>query len=504
MKRLLSNHKVLVLWALFPVILVLLYQSHQNTVGIIDKANQQQRTLVEQNVLGALEFADASYEIVEQHQNELMEQYSFGMVEKYRADQDVHNWDLEELKEQFVTYDIYILNDELEIINTTFQPDLGLRFDQYPYFSSLLRSRLEGDSFVADRIDISTTTGRVRKYSYMPTPDNRYILELSVDIAEHYPALKDLDVFSHAESLVADYDVVKNVSFYKFSSDASSVGLITKTDGYISTDIADGVTQTVQSVVLGDSNQPSEFMSLDGSETFKYIPYLSLEPNGDINWWGSYVAEITYDNSIVQSALAKARLMFAGQALIFVIVFALFVLVIKRLLVQTERMAARDPLTELPNRKHLEAYFGKVSASADAKLALLFIDLDDFKKVNDSFGHDVGDQLLKKIAADLRGVIRKRDMLTRIGGDEFVVLLTDITSIDDVKTIAAKIGDQLSSAQVVNGITVQVRASIGVSIYPDHGQTASELMQKADAAMYEAKGNQLDDKPDFVVYRGLA
>jgi diguanylate cyclase (GGDEF)-like protein len=119
-------------------------------------------------------------------------------------------------------------------------------------------------------------------------------------------------------------------------------------------------------------------------------------------------------------------------------------------------------------------------------LAVMFLDLDDFKAVNDELGHEIGDQLLCAVANDLSSAVRETDTVCRIGGDEFVLVLPDIGR-DDLGLIATKIGALIATARQFGSHAVHSSASIGCSIYPDDGEYAETLVKQADLAMYRAK-----------------
>jgi diguanylate cyclase (GGDEF)-like protein/PAS domain S-box-containing protein len=165
---------------------------------------------------------------------------------------------------------------------------------------------------------------------------------------------------------------------------------------------------------------------------------------------------------------------------------------------QLHYIAGHDPLTELPNRALL---FGRLQTSLGlarregSHLSLLFIDIDGFKHVNDSYGHLVGDKLLKNIAQRLRDCVRKSDTVGRFGGDEFVVVLNGIDSVDSVLFIAENIRLELEKTYQFDSLNLQLSPSIGVARYPDNGADEQQLIQYADQAMYRAKnagGNRID------------
>ncbi|MGH4124116.1 MAG: EAL domain-containing protein [Clostridium sp.] len=155
-------------------------------------------------------------------------------------------------------------------------------------------------------------------------------------------------------------------------------------------------------------------------------------------------------------------------------------------------LANKDTLTGLPNRKMI---IENINTTIDkrkkhgGKFAVLFIDLDDFKRVNDGLGHDVGDILIQKVAARFKNVISAEDIAARIGGDEFIILQDNINSVGQAENLALHIKEVLKESFVYLGNELHTAASIGISIYPDDGEDIPTLMKNADIAMYEAKKN---------------
>ena len=155
-----------------------------------------------------------------------------------------------------------------------------------------------------------------------------------------------------------------------------------------------------------------------------------------------------------------------------------------------KHQALSDALTGLPNRTLLHDRTDQAIRQADRELvpaALLLIDLDRFKEVNDTLGHHYGDQLLIQVGQRLRAALRQVDTVARLGGDEFAVLLPRIESGDGGVTVAKKLQAALEAPFLLEGLTLDVEASIGVALYPDHASDPEELLQRADIAMYTAK-----------------
>ncbi len=153
-------------------------------------------------------------------------------------------------------------------------------------------------------------------------------------------------------------------------------------------------------------------------------------------------------------------------------------------------MATHDELTSLPNRNLLNDRLQQAIEYAkrqSQKMAVLFIDIDHFKYINDSLGHQVGDELLQILAARLQSVLRKEDTVARFGGDEFVVILANITEVNYVKLIATKLLNKIKSPYKILEHELLITGSIGISLYPDDALLADDLIQQADSAMYLAK-----------------
>ena len=155
-----------------------------------------------------------------------------------------------------------------------------------------------------------------------------------------------------------------------------------------------------------------------------------------------------------------------------------------------ESMAMHDALTGLPNRRLLIDRLSLAIAHAHrnkSAMAVMYLDLDGFKQINDSLGHDVGDMLLTMVADRLEAAVRQEDTVARMGGDEFVIGLWGINDAAGVASLASKVIQALSQPYRIQGREVSMTASVGVSMYPMHGEEVETLMKSADLALYEAK-----------------
>jgi diguanylate cyclase (GGDEF)-like protein len=153
-------------------------------------------------------------------------------------------------------------------------------------------------------------------------------------------------------------------------------------------------------------------------------------------------------------------------------------------------MATRDPLTLLGNRDQFETDLKKALANAKRHgymIAVLYIDLDKFKPVNDTYGHKIGDEVLIEVADRLKKGTREGDFVARLGGDEFAVLLNMIRDTQSASVVAQKIINSISQTIKTREYEINIGASVGITYYPDHGDDFETLLQRADRAMYEAK-----------------
>ncbi|GAA3743789.1 putative bifunctional diguanylate cyclase/phosphodiesterase [Micromonospora maritima] len=218
-------------------------------------------------------------------------------------------------------------------------------------------------------------------------------------------------------------------------------------------------------------------------------------------WWPSVRLGLAYELLSTGSLLLLAPVLVAAArasaALIPLVLVPLFAVYrMARLSAEREQLADVDPLTGLPNRKalltevaeqvHLHAERA-ARGEPDGHLALLLLDLDRFKHVNDALGHAVGDRLLVEVSARLIDVVGERDLVARLGGDEFAIVVPRLAGLDEARERADRVVAALAEPVPLDGLPLDVGGSIGVALFPDHGEDFATLMRHADVAMYDAK-----------------
>ncbi|MEU8298125.1 bifunctional diguanylate cyclase/phosphodiesterase [Micromonospora sp. NPDC048909] len=218
-------------------------------------------------------------------------------------------------------------------------------------------------------------------------------------------------------------------------------------------------------------------------------------------WWPSFRQGLAFELLSTGSLLLLAPVLVAAArtsaALIPLVLVPLFAVYrMARLTVEQQQLASLDPLTGLPNRKALLAEVAEQvhlhaersgRGEPDGHLALLLIDLDRFKNVNDALGHAVGDRLLVEVSQRLTAVVDGRDMVARLGGDEFAIVMTGLLDVAEARDLADRVVRALAEPVPLDGLPLDVGGSIGIALFPEHGEDFATLMRHADVAMYDAK-----------------
>ena len=210
--------------------------------------------------------------------------------------------------------------------------------------------------------------------------------------------------------------------------------------------------------------------------------------------------KISFDNYVVEHDFAtigrrimllNARQIERGMGKARIILLAIEDITTRKEMEQEiKRLAYHDPLTGLPNRMLLTDRLNMAKILSDRnrkKLALMMLDIDKFKEINDTFGHHIGDLLLQAVAEKITGILRKEDTVARFGGDEFVLVLSEQKDVQTALKVARKIINAFRKAVVLGGHALIITSSIGISIYPDHGENIGTILKNADSAMYQAK-----------------
>lgn len=275
-------------------------------------------------------------------------------------------------------------------------------------------------------------------------------------------------------------DSKKNISVKK-----ASLGRVLKKNETINKTVKKAASDlTLVNEILKQENVPVQIIKRAFSQN-QNVEQQVAKAADDLKQVNVELAEEIAERIVIESELANTKTVLAGARAD-----------LSRAQVITEeakKISLQDALTGLPNRVSYEQHLdhGMTQAKRHGwRLAVLFIDIDKFKNINDSYGHDLGDQVLLMVANRLKSVVRDEDIVSRWGGDEFVCLLFEVKQEADVTLLAEKMIIRIAEAFEFNGIVLSISASIGIATYPADGDTADVLFKKADTAMYKAKGTE--------------
>ncbi len=489
---------------LFVILATVYYINFDNIVGIIRLEHEAKVDLIEQSLYSEIAYTEIVNQMIETTIHDTMERYSRELLDRYRLDPEVSQWDLQALKGQFDGMDIYAIDKNLTIVASTVDEETGFEFSAYPRYAALLTERLRSDRFEADAINFSIHAGELKTFSYIPTPDHEYLLELGVNIKDLYPDLEHLNVSNLTGYMKGKSPFVEDINVYRFEGANNNVLKVGRTREmsipYQSLPIE-------QEKYIKRASETGEifretFLYEDNQYTLQYVPFEHLTNEPRMTWWRPYVLEILFNDQSMMDVIAHQKEVYVYSfgltaLLYFGLFFALYYGVNKM-----RAMVLTDYLTKLPNRKRFEeelkCKLKAMSRHQETNLAVFFIDLDDFKAINDTHGHAFGDKLLQQVAKRMTMRKEKNCFLARLGGDEFVGFAEGLKSRSEVERSAEHLRRIFSYPFVVDSLRIRIKVSIGVSIYLDHTKTAEQLVQQADQAMYQAKQDGLA----YVIFKG--
>lgn len=402
---------------------------------------------------------------------------SIYLLNLYDRKPSFDEWDFKSLRALLGT-DIYIINSENRITHSSYQEDVGLDFGVCcRKLSQTLDERRASGEFFHDGIDIEQKTGLIKKYSYMATRDKKYMIQLGYAL-QNEDIFEKFNFFKTIDELLQQYPNVNEIN-------------ILNTGGFSLGEPVSGQRLTGERRKAFDrahqTGLTSEWRGDWKGETaiYRYVQYVSAYDAGATK---NKVLEIIYNEKDLQAILDENKRTLFIQLLIVFVISIVLSLMISRWVALPMHLAFHDSLTGLRNR----AAFDKILATAlshnKSTTALLMIDLDNFKLVNDRLGHDQGDHLLKCVAQCLRTMIRKGDTAIRLGGDEFVVIMPS-ASKHEMESTAARIIEEIkmSTAREIQLDGEEVTVSIGISFAPEHGADPDALCKCADIALYLSK-----------------
>ncbi|MFV8830253.1 GGDEF domain-containing protein [Alkalihalobacterium sp. APHAB7] len=460
---------------------------HQRLKNEVKKNEQFQIEQIENLAKYSLNTIEKAYFLFEAETAAKMKTGSELLISKYEEQPNFEQWDFQDLK-KMLEFDIYIINEDFVITHSSFQKDIGLDFNVCcRKLANVLEDRRRTGNFYDDGMDIEQQTGLVKKYSYMATRDKKYIIQLGYSLQDGV-IFQQFNFLDAIVDLEKRYPSVDNINVLNIGGNLLGVPIeeMRWTEKR----------RTAFERTLSTKEMTELREELNGETAiYRYIPYTSEYDEGTTK---DKVIEIVYNEKNLQNVLSSNKRTFYIQLSVVLMVAVVIALLIARWLAKPMYLAFHDSLTGLKNRAAFDESLRSALLEKKAELALVMLDLDNFKLVNDYYGHDKGDALLQEVARTIKTFAGTKDITARLGGDEFAMIIRS-TNLKEIKSTA----DQMITAvrdicEEVELNGEQVTVSIGIAHAPEHGTTPAELYKSADTALYRSKA---EGKNQFCFYQ---
>jgi diguanylate cyclase (GGDEF)-like protein len=435
--------------------------------------------MAEDKILDSITTLDQVYHLLDNQTTDEMHRNSYEIIQKYSKNPNFTTWDFEQLKNQY-GMDVFVIDDTNTVIHSSFIPDIDLNFNVCcSGFAKLLTERrLHGD-FIEDGIDLQQVTGELKKFSYTPTPDRKYLIELTVSI-EKTETFQQFDFSTTIDSLEKKYDAINSIRVY------TSAGFLlgAPEDEVYVKEIESQRKSVLRKAIRTKETQ--EFKELVGNRqlTNRFIPYTAKEKRGLST---DRVVEIIYNEDEFTALLKSYQKQFLVQLAVIFIASILLSAIIARLVAEPIYLAFHDSLTGLKNRAAFTADLQRRLSKKDNKNAMILIDLDNFKQVNDTMGHSEGDKILRLAASTIQNATPTKDIAARIGGDEFVVLCSNKAEVE-IRTFTTRLLHEMNNTLLAHPECQKLGVSISVGVaFADNEDSSATLYEKADRALYKSK-----------------
>lgn len=468
---------ILIIFSLLLSFVIALFDYMKLKENVVISQNTK-ISMAEDKIVSSLSTIDTVYDLFDEEMAKKMKDFSMELVHKYEEESNFERWDFQELKNRF-GMEVFILDSKNTVVNSSFAEDIGLSFSECcPGFSKLLDSRREGDDFSHDGMDIQSRTGEIKKFSYTPTPDHLYLIELAVSL-EQEEIFKQFNFLETSRELENTYDIIDSIHVYN----VGGFLLGHKTENFKQKKIEEPFYSIFKEVSKSGKLQELIVEEEGRQKTYRYIPYEADEKRG---YSTNRVVEIVYNDSELTGLLQSYKNQFIFQLLAIVIAAVAVSFLIGRLVATPIHLAFHDSMTGLKNRAAFEDEVQRNLAGRN-DLALLMIDLDNFKLVNDRLGHGEGDRILKQTAAIIADVVGPKAIAARVGGDEFLVQFKS-HAVHFVQRVAEELLVKIEEGVSDIKATEQIQISVSIGIcFSEKDDNFDTLYAKADEALYVSK-----------------
>lgn len=451
------------------------------------KDNKLQIEQATETVKYALKTIDKAYFYLDEETATRMAENTSLLQKKYEQNPQFYSWDFELLAKE-MDMDIYILDEGNKIIHSNDPREVGLDFSVCcGSFNKLLNERRASGELFIDGIDVDQQTGKVKKFSYMATDDKKYMIELGYSL-ENEAIFQEFDFLKVTDELVEEFTLIEGIHVLNLGGLPFGTR---KTES----------PPSERREAFERTRETNEVVEIDGeykgkAVMFRYEPYQSAYDNGSTK---VKVVEIIYNKNNLHVLLRESQKSYFIQLLIIFIVTIIISSVIANWLAKPVYLAYHDSLTGLKNRASFDRFLKSALAEKKETTALLMMDIDNFKLVNDYLGHGRGDYLLQLIAQTIKEAVGSDYETFRLGGDEFAVIMKNTTKKNAEQTAQIIIDTLKETLKVEKDIhTLSVSISVGIALSREI-QSPKMLYKNADIALYESKEK---GKNQYQIYQG--
>ncbi|AXH99424.1 GGDEF domain-containing protein [Sporosarcina sp. PTS2304] len=443
----------------------------------VKESLETQIQLAEDEIITSLSTIDKVYNVLDVERAESMKEFSEELVKQYERNPNFSTWDYKALKEQS-GMDVFIINSDNVVIESSYEADIGLDFKSCcKNFGKLLDKRRESGLFTHDDLDIQQLSGEFKKFSYMPTPDKKYIIELSYFLEDKL-VFKEFNFLDTMHRLEKENDSILSINVY------NALGILlgdwdSEKEREINSSRKEVFTEAFTEFQIKELSVEENGQIL----TYRYIPYKNDKEDGIST---NRVVEIAYYDLPFANVLTSYRNQFIFQMIAITLVTIILSIILARMISRPIHLAFHDVLTGLKNRAAFEDTAVEWLNRKKGTLQFMIIDLDNFKLVNDSLGHGEGDKLLVRVATIINKESGEGHLAARIGGDEFVVLFSNITTEKVVERADNMLQVMRESFSYLRDNEINLSISIGVA-KAEEEDTIHSLYHKADLALYQSK-----------------
>lgn len=477
--------KLLSLLILFAVMIISImsFTTHYLFVNDVVEYQNSMRVDIENNIVADLETMDKAHRIFEKIETDEMKTVLYKLRDYYEENPTIHSWDLDALKETYGQFDFYILNDKGQVEITTHEPSKNMDFnDCCSEFVTLTQERIKTDQFYFDGLEISVAAKDQRMYSYLPTKDHKYLLEVGIVFEETHVA-KEFNYEKTVNSLLNNYDSLEDLRIFTYNGFV----LNNKSELLTYEDLEPDLQQAFLEASKLEKNTEVVKKYKDGvTETHRFIAYHPDQMKDTIS---KRIIYVKYNNKSELALSKQNSIHFLIMLVVGIMTAFVLLVIILKILNNTIRLATYDALTGAYNRaSYLQHMDDLINKRKHFPIGLLLVDLDNFKQVNDLYGHAEGDTILCEVTKILKQVMGSAGYVVRFGGDEFAIIIEN-ANVDKVKHYAKQLLTEMQNRRSIfaDSSWAQLSFSIGATIQQEPREEESILFERADQALYMSK-----------------